>query len=430
MIYGELVSRLREGQDFQRTVELLDDLGKRFRALNFSHNDVDGVCCAFLIKRTLERFFGAEVVSVMPPSFMLTVEEVREIVNRTGDFDLLVISDKGTFGSYDRMTGVIKRVLVIDHHQPQGYPDRCTVLNPKAETGKFMPASALVCHLLMSMLGKPDDVDDLVAAIGCRGDLAFDIVDGFCDEMAEPFMQMVREKFPVLFEPVEDEPTIFDRAGRRKTSLISQMAEAVHAGTLAHLYAEEIGEVGYGPDLVLNLFEEIVGGRPPASLEEFLSGETGRVIMSVYKKFREDCTRLEDRVKDPIFLGKIGKTEVLLVFARELKRAAKTTFSAILPFVAFSHIRGSGRSNWVLIVFCPKDAGTQISMRAEGTEIDCASFLSELARRLASRYRGERIGGGGHKEAAGFFAPPSVPVYAVLHEMVFLLEEMLTEPAV
>jgi hypothetical protein len=418
--------------DFQRAVELVKGLGRGFRVLNFSHNDVDGVCSAFLIKRTFERFFGSEVLSVMPPTFMLTADEVREVVKERGEFDLLVISDKGTFKSYDEMTEMVGSVLVIDHHQPQGYPAVCTVLNPGAGRREYMPATALTCYMLMRMLGESDDVDDIVAAVGCRGDFAFDTVEGFCHRVAEPFLRMIGEKYPCLIEPVEGEPTIFDRSGRKKTALLNQMVEAIHAGTLAHLYRDELGEeIEYGPDLVLKFFGEAGAGKlPPESLEEFLSGRSGRLIRSVHLEFKKDCVRLEKRVKDPIFLGRIGKTDVLLVFAREVRRAARTTFSAILPFVAFAHMAELGRPDKALIVFCPKDVGTQISMKTDGEDINCGDFLSELARRLAERYPGKRVSGGGHARSAGFFAWTPIPVYAVLHEMIFLLEEMLTEPAV
>lgn len=431
MSYLEEVEKLCAGEaSFRRALEILKQSGG-CRVLNFSHNDIDGVCSALLLKRAAEAL-NAEVFTVMPPYFELTKEEVTGAIRRAGTFDLMIISDKGTFRKYDDFTELIPDVLIIDHHQPVGDPQKCVVFNPVWGEERA-PATALLCHMLVTELGVCGDFEDFACAVGCVGDLAFNAVTGKCQKPAEPFLEYARQKFPELFKISEGEPTMFDTDDRTRTAQLHRIAEVVHAGTLAHLYSGDIGgEIKYGPDFVLNFLEQMGrAGACPKSVEELFSAQDGGLIRAVYKEFKEDWKSLESRVKDPIFLGKVKDASVYLIFAREAKRAAKTTFSAILPFVASAHMKELKRNGEVvLIVFSPKEVGTHISMRTDGKTVDCGNFLHRLEEILREKYPGEKVSGGGHDRAAGFFASSGVPLYRVLHELVFMLEEILTEAAV
>lgn len=429
MSYFEQIEQIYERDSgFKCTVDVIENLDKRSRVLNFSHNDIDGVCSAFLLKNMLKKYKKIEMISAMPPSFKLTKEEVESFVKQE-EFDLLIVSDKGTFEDYDGICRIVKDVLIIDHHQPQGMPKICKVFNPRPDGKEYAPATTLLCHMLMTKLGISGEIEDFVCAVGCRGDFAFDVVSGKCQWFAEPFFKYVQSRLPEIFEVVKDEPTMFDTEDRTKTAVLHKIAENVHAGTLAHLYSGDFGfDIPYGPDFVLGLFAELK--KCPRNVEEFLSTRSGALLRRIHENFREDWKILEKRIRDPIFLGKAGAASVYLIFAREVRRAEQTAFSAILPFVAFAHMNELKRrkeEEIVVIVFCPKKIGTHISMRTDGNIINCGEFLARLADRLRRRYSKEKIGGGGHANAAGFFASLGVPMYKVLHELIFLTEEMLTE---
>ncbi|MEM1689142.1 MAG: DHH family phosphoesterase [Candidatus Hadarchaeales archaeon] len=431
MNYFEQVERLyRENSDFKHAIETIKGLGKKSKVLNFSHNDVDGVCSAFLLKRMLKKYGGIETISVMPPDFKLTKKDV-ESFGKEGRFDLLIVSDKGTFEDYDEICEIASDVLIIDHHQPQGMPKICKVFNPRSDNKEYAAATTLLCHMIMTKLGISGEIEDFICAMGCRGDFAFDVVSGKCQPFARPFLEYVRPKIPEIFEIVKEKPTMFDTEDRTKTAILHKITEIVHAGTLAHLYSEDfVLDIPYGPDLVLNFFIELSEtGKYPKNVEEFLSTKSGKLIGEVYEKFQNDWKILEKRVKNPIHLGKVGNASIYLIFAREIRRAEQTAFSAILPFVAFAHMNEFKKEGeeTVIIVFCPKKIGTHISMRTDGKIINCGEFLARLAEKLRKRYPNEKISGGGHANAAGFFASSGVSMYKVLQELVSLTEEILTE---
>ncbi len=102
-------------------------------------------------------------------------------------------------------------------------------------------------------------------------------------------------------------------------------------------------------------------------------------------------------------------------------------FPAILPYVASIHLdslkRASNYPHTMAVVFCPKDRGVHISMRGGGGLVGCGVMCSELANRLQAMYPDQGgIGGGGHDRAAECVVDKPVPMYAVMHELVKLIE--------
>ncbi|MFN4132940.1 MAG: DHH family phosphoesterase, partial [Candidatus Hadarchaeales archaeon] len=135
MDYKEQIEWLyKEDPGFSMAVEALKKLEKKkVRVLNFSHHDLDGVTGAFILKRMLEKHYKATVVTKMPPHFKLWEETLEETLKKEGKFDILIISDKGTFASYDALLKHVKNILIIDHHQLDGKPEKCVLFNPTVE---------------------------------------------------------------------------------------------------------------------------------------------------------------------------------------------------------------------------------------------------------------------------------------------------------
>jgi hypothetical protein len=440
MNYDEHIQSLYETvPGFPAAVGVIERLGKREkpRILNFSHHDLDGVASAFILKRFLEKYLGASVVVKMPAHFKLWEEALIQTIEREGEFDLLLISDKGTFAYYDDFLKHVKEVLIIDHHQLNGRPLKCTVFNPTVETEGYAAATSLLSHMLVRKLGLGDAMDDFAALIGCRGDFAFDPVEKTASDFAEPFLGMMRRRFPALFEVKTGNPTMYDLVDRRRTAFVNQIGEVLQAGTLAHLYSENLGlGVKSGPRLVHDfLFELCEREENPAkflSVGAFLGeGPKGKILSRVFDQFKNDWRLLEKRLENPVFLGEIRGVGVYMFFAREVNAMAAAPFPAILPFVASTKIeylkRVGEHPHAAVIVFCPKEKGVHASMRGGGGIINLGKMCLELAGRIRKSCRQERgIGGGGHSKAAELLADKPAPMYTVMHELLLLVQEMVT----
>ena len=409
---------------------------KRLRVLNFSHNDSDGITSAFIIRRIFERYLGAEVVTKMPQHFKLWEEALVEALNEEGKFDLLVISDKGTFEVYDDLLKHIKPILIIDHHQLDGTPKKCTLFNPTIETSEYASAASLLCHVLSSKLGFADIYDDFAALLGCRGDFAFDPVEGTSAEFARPFIDMAKEKFPLVFEVKKGAPTMYEMVDRERTALINQIGEVLHSGCLAHLYSRALGlPETYGPTLVHDFLLELVNrGEDPSkfsNLEDFLGKMSkGQLLSKVYGQFKADWQVLDGRADNAVFLGEIRGVGIYLIFAEEVESMKTAPFPAVLPFVASTKLEGlkraGGHAHAMVVVFCQKAGGIHISMRGGGGLINCGKMCFQLSTKLQELYSTEKgIGGGGHARAAELLADKPVQMYSVMHALLFIVDEMV-----
>lgn len=437
MKYTQQVEDLySKNRGFRAILEAFQNLTRRPRVLIFSHHDLDGIASAFILKRVLERIKGAETVVRMPQHFKLWEETLVDELKRSGPFDMLVISDKGTFASYDRLLKHINPVIIIDHHQLDGEPKECLLFNPTVQNTEYASSSALLCHMMAFKLGSVDEYDDFAALIGCRGDFAFDPVEKTALEFTKPFLERVRLRFPNLLEVRSGRPTMYDIVDRMRTSLINQIGEVLQAGTIAHFYRETLKiNVDSGPRLVLEFLLELAGRRANLrevrSVREFLGTESkGMVLGAVFEQYKEDWNLLESRAENAVYLGEIRGVGIYLIFAREAKAMEKAPFPAILPFVASTKLeslkRKGGHPHAAVIVFCPKERGVHISMRGGGGIINCGKICFEIARRLQNRYpEYSGIGGGGHARAAELLADKPVPMYAVMHELLFAIEEMM-----
>lgn len=437
MSYEEQVQQLfRTDPGFASTVRLLEKLNelKHPRVLNFSHHDLDGIASAFIVRRLLERYLDAEVVTKLPPHFKLLEETLRETLEGEGRFDLLLLTDKGTFGYYDDFLKYIDRVLILDHHPLDGRPKRCTVLNPSAD--RPVPAAAsLLCHMLATKLDPTDNYDDFAALIGCRGDFAFDPVQKTPVDFVRPFIERAREKFPRALEIKLERPTMFDLLNRDRTVLINQIGEVLHAGCLAHLYNQALSiDIPYGPELVFNFLLELAkrGDRPSefCTIADVLGRmQKGQMLSRVFEQYKSDWNMLNRRAENTVFLDEIRGVGIYMLFAKEAPAMQATQFPAILPFVASTRLDelklAGGHSHVMLTIFCPKERGVHISMRGGGGVLDCGAMCYQLASHLRDLYpEREGIGGGGHDRAAECVVDKPVPMYAVMHELLALVQEM------
>lgn len=438
MSYDEKIQTLYETvPGFAATIGVIERLSKKSpRILNFSHHDLDGIASAFILKRVFEKYTGATVVTKMPAYFKLWEDALVETLQEEGDFDLLLISDKGTFSYYDDLLKHVKEILIIDHHQLDGKPKKCTVFNPTIETSEYASAASLLSHMISRKLGLSEAIDDFAALIGCRGDFAFDAVEKTVSEFAKPFIDMIKQQFPETFDVKAGRPTMYDLVDRKRTALVNQISEVLQVGTLAHLYSGTLGlDVKSGPRLVYDFLLELVeSGKDLSkvtSAESFLGeGPNGKILSKVFDQFKMDWELLDRRSDNSVFLGEVRGIGIYLIFSREVETMDGAPFPAILPFVASTKTesmkRSGGHAHAMVVVFCPKQKGIHISMRGGGGVLNCGKMCFDLARRLQEIYpQNKGIGGGGHAKAAELLADKPTPMYAVMHELILMVDEMV-----
>ncbi len=439
MKYAEQVQQLYEiDPGFASAVGVLEKLSKRKnpRVLNFSHHDLDGIASAFIIKRLLERHIGAKVVVKLPQYFKLWEEALVQELEKEDKFDLLLLTDKGTFSFYDDFLKHVDQVLIIDHHQLDGRPEKCTVFNPTVEISEYASAASLLCHMLAAKLGPTDVYDDFAALVGCRGDFAFDVVENMYAHFARPFLELAKKKFLRAFRVKADRPTMYDLVDMSRTVLVNQLSEVLHAGCLAHLYDKVLNtDIPYGPQLIIDFLFELSerGSRPEkfSSTDDMLGkGPKGKILSRVFEQYKSDWALLSGRVENGVYLGEIRGVGVYMIFAEEAEAMRAAPFPAILPFVASTRLdafkRAGGHPHSMIIIFCPKERGVHISMRGGGGIINCGSMCFQLAAHLQELYQSqEGIGGGGHARAAECTVDRPTPMYAVMHQLVSMVQEMV-----
>jgi len=437
---GQVRSLAEQDAGFAGVLAKLNELKKidRPKILNFSHHDLDGITSAVILRRLLSRYLGAEVTTKLPFAFRLTEQELQDALGE-GEFDALLISDKGTFAYYDDFLEKVPEVLIIDHHLEDGMPERCTVLNPSARQ-EIRSSTSLLCHMLATNLGVADDYDDFFSLLGCRGDFVFDPVSGALAEFARPFVDRVSSKFSSLLEKKSSRPTLFDLLDRERTVLLNQVGEVLHVASLSHLYSRTVGdlEINHGPALVFRALSGLAdeGGKLTfTTLEDFVASlPESQKISRVFELFKRDWELLEGRAANAILLEEIQGVGVYLIFAREAPAMQATSFPAILPFVASTKLeefkKSGGHQHSLTVVFCPKEIGVHISMRGGGGAISCDAMCRRLVERLQERYPDlkDKVGGGGHERAAEFVAEKPVKMYGVMHELIFLVGEMRDKP--
>lgn len=437
--YLEQVKGLSEEYGkFEDLVQKLESLkGQNAKILHFSHHDLDGVTSGAILKKIFEKYLKAETTIKIPFGFRLDPDELEESLKKD-DYDILVISDKGTFGYYDDFTEKFEDVLVIDHHLKDGMPENCIVFNPSTRQ-EVRTSTAHMAHMIATHLGIADEYDDFAALLGCRGDYVITPDANSCPNFVAPFLESVKPDFDYLFKEKSDRPTLFDANGRENTALLNQISEVFHISTLSHLYSSvsENLSAEHGPQFALETLSDFAAEKKNLefeNLEEFLSViPESEQISKVFDLFKKDWDMLEDRVDNAVFLEEVEDVGIYLIFAKEAPAMESVTFPAILPYVASTRLEDFKKEGdhkaALAIVFCPKKIGTHISMRGGGGILSCDSMCRELVARVQKERPESKddIGGGGHEVAAECVAGNSLKIYVIMRELTNVLENLKAE---
>lgn len=145
--------------------QFITDLPKSARVVITCHGDADGLGASVLMSRGLERL-GFSDVGILPAGKGEHVHEPHLIGRLEAErLSALIVLDMGSRG--EPVEPPVP-ALLVDHHQPRGFPPNAVVLSSFAD--EFVaPTSLLVSRLLRGLVDLDDS--DWLALVGTVGDL-------------------------------------------------------------------------------------------------------------------------------------------------------------------------------------------------------------------------------------------------------------------
>lgn len=356
---------------------------KRVKALVAAHDDPDGISSALIMSDLLSKM-NIEAEFIFPPSFQLLPEQIPGY-----GYDVLFILDKGTFPAYDYFADKFSQVIVIDHHFFPKYPSRCLVFNDPT----LYPCSN--SYLVAKLYEKFFELSPRVlfyTAIGLKGDFVVDPPSGKVSHTVEDIYNRFTETFPWMVEVFPGRPTMFDVEQRVFTSLLSQIAEVVHATGgggfqyFFHLHNPDFLNIDH-PKFVFDNFRALTTNDifEIRSLQHlFKALPQGDVLALMFKYYTEEWDSLLGLMS---LVNKL-KNGVYFFAGRNLR---------LLPMLVSIRVHRIGEPALLLGINI-MDEKVHITLRANNPSCEAGDFASKLA--SAFKKYGFRSSGGGHPMAA------------------------------
>ncbi|MFB6357153.1 MAG: DHH family phosphoesterase [bacterium] len=402
-----LTNVVEEFPEVQEIVELLQGIQPDERVLIFSHDDPDGLGAAGILHRYLERR-GIECYVEFPHRFDLTPDEVRDVIDREGEFDYLFITDKGTFSQYNDLREVMKPVVVVDHHPSDDYPDECYTYNPADAT-----CGGHQMHQIIS-IADPDGIDsfdDFLALLSLRSDWTIQPLRGVIPDFVKPFYEKIKQQWPDWIEPIESRPTWMEIDQRDETLLINQVSElyfALTGGGFQYFYNDRIpalenrDQTKFGYDVLMEYGGDGFDASSVGTLDEFISAlPESDTVQAVFDEYLNDWKEGMERLDKTILLDEIGPVDFHLYTGED---------TPLMPMVGsvklgkLAEKNEQGKAAIIMLNWKPgqgDDVNVHVSFRSTGGGTHMGNIASELADRVVERYGDPgKNTGGGHPPAA------------------------------
>jgi len=402
MNYSEHVNKIFKEKGWDKTAGLFRELNGK-KVLIFTHDDPDGLSSGCILKK-IAAAMGADVTVKLPATYEL--EESRLVSELEKDnYNMVVISDKGTMGYYDNYAGFQPEIVVIDHHPPIGDVKKCRLINPNI--GEYnMCSTSYLAHMLGTYLGALDDYDDFLALIGMKGDWAVEPATDIVSDYVKLFYdEKILGKFDNLIKKINSKPTMFEVAQREKTTLLNQIAElyfALGGGGFQYFYNdrdEKLRDI-YQPELSFRIMEEQRNNFNPdwAGLDDFIN-ETGEPekVRLIYNFFLEDWGRAVESFSSAALLSQFKDTDAYFFIGQEVP---------LMPMAGSVYLNKlaekSGGRKVIFIMLNRESSGSlHFSIRGTADDVHSGKICSNLAKRLVEKYNNrQQITGGGHYRAA------------------------------
>lgn len=418
---------LEDSSGFRLIVERLSEINHG-KAIIFAHDDPDGLTSGALCYEILSRL-GIKADIFFPPSFMLSDKDIDD-AGGLDEADMIFIIDKGTFKEYSRFKGQVKDVFVIDHHPPQGIPDEINLFNPNLE--KYTQSSAsMLMHMIFTEIGFKSDWADFINLIGLKGDFAIEPVTGIVAEHCSSFYKEVQNKFTHLFQPIEENPTLFDVSQRKHTCLLSQITELIHVvcgGGFQFFYKDRdadlkgINEPRMVFDNLLSLRDSSKSVTTLTNKQDFLAAITDAPLFTkIFNYFKEDWDKIYYYTEQAIKVANLEDTDIYFFSGHEL---------FLLPMICSVKIyeikEKTGAGEVVGLFFNTSEKSLHLTGRGTGEKVHCGAICRHLADRINKRVTTGTASGGGHPKASECFLRDSKSYASeFLNEFFTLINELL-----
>ncbi len=400
MTYKDFVIKEFKENNWISAAESFKEIKGR-KVLIFTHDDPDGLSSGCILKR-LVRMMGGRAQVKLPATYELAESQLNDELKKD-NYYMVIVSDKGTMGYYDKYVDKVEKFLVIDHHPPIGEIKKCLLINPNTIFYKMCSASYLA-HMLMTYLGKGEKYDDFLALVGLKGDWAVEPATDIVSEYVSAFYkEKVEEPFKSLIKKIDSHPTMFEVNQREKTTLLSQITElyfALGGGGFQYFYNDRHDEL---KDINQSEFSFLVMEKycerfDWKNLHDFIDNTIDRYRVNlIYEYFRKDWGKTIKSFSSVTLLTTLGTTDVYLFLGY------RVLLMPMAGSVYLNKLKEESGNKEVLFIMVNResDGGIHFSIRGTDDYIHAGKICSDLAKRLVEKYNNkEQITGGGHYRAA------------------------------
>lgn len=413
--------------------KILDVINQPEHALIFGHDDPDGITSGLIFKRMLEKK-GWKATLLNPEGFLLQPHQFDKGLFDNPKTTSVFILDKGTLEPYS-IFGERLPVYIIDHHPSPKIPENCVYFNPCLPIHTLCSASILA-HGISTLAGTRDEYDDFLCLIGLKGDWAIEPVDGTVADFVKPFFVKYGKQFSNLLKIVKERPTMFDSSRRDVTSLLSRIAEFVHAtggGGFSYFYNnrnESLKDIDH-PRCITNALEALGSMTNEIKTIETLDAfvdlipEKERVhLIEIFNYYLDDWESANTMLDSSVKTMMLGDNGVYIFVGGKVP---------LLPMIGTIKLydlkKKAGDKNALMIMVSSVASDfKQVSVRGSGDMLHSGKFCAELQDSLHVIYPDlkDKISGGGHPRAAGFTVKTDkVPFVTILAKATQILNEML-----
>lgn len=362
------------------------------RAIIFAHDDPDGVTSAAILCRYLKKIKTPYHI-FFPHYYELTLKELKEVLKKIRNPTDLYIVDKGTIGYYQNYKKYIKNITIIDHHQVQGTPKNCVIINPNISRKYTLTSTS---YLMFNYVKDTSSYDEFLTLIGLKSDWIINPAIDFTSPYCEKFYLKCKIKYPNLFKKVKSTPTLFDTPFTKYTTLLNKIAEfyfALTGGGFQYFYLKNVNQ----PQLAFNvLLKEMNIGRIK-SLNDYIEKLPKNVIcQKIYSFFLKDWERSYKKFDSTILFDVMNETKIFLFIGENVP---------LMPFVGSFRLQefSGNKKAAIIMINKTKDpkVGIHFSFRSNTDELNVGKLAILLAEKLISKYNNRGvISGGGHPRAA------------------------------
>lgn len=437
MNYADICEREKEeSENLRKVMARLKDVSGA-NVLLFAHDDPDGVASASIMYRILAKGGAKKIHTVLPEGFDVFPREV-DAEAAHGPFDLFVIVDKGSKETVDRVVEEKNlETIVVDHHFLFGEPKKALLYNPLLTKRPYCSAG-YVCHMIATLMGRNEPIDDFDALVSLKADFAVDpAVGNDGTDFVAPFVEEVRPKWKNLFQEISGTATLFDTTQREKTTLLSQIAEvyfAVTGGAFQYFYPDDeiLGKVNQ-PKLCfegnLRLANKVEDLKKVQSLDDFFALLAGdeKAWRRAYERFQSNWDDVMRKMETAVPLGRANGATLYLFTSDRLP-----LIPMVGGIVLADKVKKHGDGDGVIVMASTEvtsqgNVGTHFSLRATSDKVHVGKICQALAARLNEIYHNpEEISGGGHPRAGECRTRnANVPHLEALAEGLRVLQEIL-----